>query len=150
MAHARQQVREAAKAKLAAIPGLTVVDNIAAHVTEDLLPAAIVSTPAEETTAPAADQQGAGNLSLRDVTLLVVLLLDGETGEDEIDELAVQIEAAFSDDLGGLARFVAPVAEMSYTLDRMQDEDGQLWLTFAEFEFSVGVVTTLGDAEAVL
>lgn len=143
-------MREAAKAKLVAIPGLTVVENIAAHVTEDQLPAAVVSTPATESTAPAADQKGAGNLSMHDVTLLVVILLDGETGEDEIDELAIQIEAAFSDDLGGLARFVAPVAEMAYTLDRMQDEDGQLWLTFAEFEFSVGVVTTLGDPEAVL
>lgn len=142
-------MRTAAETRLDAILGLTVVENIAATLTEDMLPAAVVSTPRTESTAPGKDQQGAGNLSLHDVTLLIVIVLAGAVGEDEIDELAIEIEDAFSDDLDGLAYFMAPIAEMTYSLDRQTDEDGQVWLTFAEFEMSVGVVTALGDPEDV-
>lgn len=149
MAHARKQVRDAVKAKLQAIPGLTVVDNIAATITETQLPAAVISTPLEEATAPDSDMSGVGTFSLREMTLLITLVLDGEIGEDEVDEFAVQVEAAMSDDLGGLARFVAPVAEMSYALDRQADDEGHIWLTFADFEFQVGVVTTLGNPEEI-
>lgn len=149
MAHVRQQIRDAVKARLAAIPGLTVVENIAATITETPLPAAVVSTPFEDATSEDDDMSGVGTLQLRDVTLLVTIVAEGETGEDVIDTLAVQVEAALDDDLGGLARFTSPLAQMSYALDRQTDEDGQLWLTFVDFEFSVGVVTTLGDAEAV-
>lgn len=150
MAHFRKQVRTAAQTRLAAIPGLTVVENVAETLRESQLPAAVVSTPFTESTAPAADQDGSGNLSAHDVTLLIVIVLEGDVGEDDVDELAIEIEEAFSDNLDGLARFVAPIAEMSYSLDRQMDSEGQVWLTFAEFEMSVGVVTTLGNPEEVL
>ncbi len=150
MPHFRKQIRTAAETRLAAIAALTVIENIAATLRESQLPAAVVSTPFTETTAPAADQDGSGNVSLHDVTLLIVIVLAGEVGEDDVDALAIEIEQAFSDDLDGLARFVAPIAEMRYTLDRQIDEDGQVWLTFAEFEMSVGVVTVLGDPETIL
>lgn len=150
MAHVRQQVRDAVRQRLGTIAGLTVPDNIAAAITESAIPAAVVSTPSSEATNPDQDTTGAGGIKLWAITTIVTLIAEGEIGEDEIDVLAVQIESVLDDDLDGIARLTSPVGEERYELDRMTDEDGQLWLTFAEFEFIVHTATVMGDPETVI
>lgn len=150
MAHVRKQVRDAARTRLEAIEGLTVPDNVAAHVVDTMLPAALLSTPDETVTAPGRDGVDAGPISLREITLVVVLVAEGDISEDDLDVLAVQVEAALSDDLDGIARFVPPVADFTYALERMSDEDGERWYAFAEMRFTFEATVVFGDPETVL
>lgn len=151
MAHIRKLVRDKARERLATIAGLTLPENVAANVVDTMLPAALVSTPTERVTAPAANQQtGGGGIARREITLVIVLVDEGDVTEDELDALAAQVETLLADDMDGLARFRPPVAEMGWDLERMSDEDGERWYSFAEMSFTFLAATELGNPEVVL
>lgn len=150
MAHIRQLLRAKIRERLATIAGLTVPQNVAQSVIDTQLPAALVSTPSERVTAPARNQVDGGGIVLREITAVVVLVEHGDVSEDDLDTLAVEVEKKLADDLDGLVRFFPPVADMRYELERMTDEEGERWYSFAELTFTFQVGTQLGDPEVVL
>jgi len=150
VAHIRQQVREKVRERLATIAGLTVPENVAGSVVDASLPAALVSTPSEEVTAPARNQDDGGGLALRRITVVVVLVDHGDVSEDDLDARCVDVEKKLADDLDGLVRFFPPVANMRYELERMTDEGGERWYSFVELTFTFETATQLGDPEVVL
>lgn len=149
MAHVRQQVREAAKARLEDTGAFdTVATNRGMNFGHHELPAASLQTFDEESALATKD-----GLEERAITLTASIMAQGadEQVADTLDDLAIQAERAIipdeDDDLGGIAQR-AELTTSELTLGT--DEDGARWLGVLDMAWAVVVHTEQGDPETAI
>lgn len=142
--HVNQQVREAARERIAGIPtipALSIFTNRSANLTDAELPAVVIGTGTDEVGVATKD-----GLERREITLTVVIVADGDAYDldDGLDALRFEIEEAMAGDLGGLA---TGIEHTGGELEMGTDEDGERWFAFYALSWRVEVWTEQGNPE---
>lgn len=125
--HIRQQLRQAVKAKLETLDFASVSTNRVMDLKDADLPAAVIIT--EDESSERTDKRGG---ITRDISLLVVVIIDGSTDtlDDDLD--------AWSELIEPLMRNVPPARQIILTatgLDFRPDDEGEHWFGYLALEY---------------